>query len=372
MGRYIIMNKDKKVALVDIEGESIKILEQYMELPSYIKDKDRWLSSRMNLYSRRNILDMAKIANINSKEDFVNIAKAISVIDTLWVNNLDSKLKWDKVSPYRNRISLVMANLAIDGFSPNCNINMHSPSPQYRVDGMTDKCVKRVNGKLILYKTAGEKWSDLAGCRPYSEYYASYVANKIGIKRFVRYNIKEKITENRKIKPYSVCELFTDENNGLMQMGNTKFSEIGIDELANKVNKEMKQTLREMAIIDSIILNRDRHQGNYGFIVNNDTFKIKGMAPIYDNDCSLGSLTSLQYKTIEESYLETKSKAPLLGLGHYDDMAKWGMTRDMLNRLKSVGYIKLERKFKGLSEKRMKFMEYIVNRRIKEILDMFE
>lgn len=367
----MLMNKDKQIALINIEENNIKVIKKYKELPKYLLD-NKWLNERVSLYARQNILNIAKMSSIYNKEDFANIVKAISVTDTFWLNNIKNSINWSKINPYKNKISKIIANLAIDGFSNYSNIDIKSPSPQYRIDGVTDKCVKRVNGDLLLYKTSGEKWSELAGLRPYSEYFASIVANELGIKNYVSYNIKEVITNNGYIKPYSICKIFTDEYNGLIQICDTTYGKMETEELARKLNKDMLNSFKEMAILDSITLNMDRHKGNYGFIINNDTLKIKGMAPIYDNDCSLGSLTSLQYKSFEEAYRETKRKAPSLGLGGYNGMAKWAMTKDIYNRLKSIKYIKLERKFKGLSEKRVKFIEYIINRRIKEIIELFE
>lgn len=37
------------------------------------------------------------------------------------------------------------------------------------------------------------------------------------------------------------------------------------------------------SIVDFLILNRDRHQGNIGFLRNSNTLKIQSIAPIYDS-----------------------------------------------------------------------------------------
>lgn len=372
MGRYILMNKNTEMAEVQVQGDEVTVIKEFIQFPTYLKDNHKWLIGRLSMCSRANLLEIAKLLGIEDREDFVNVSKAISVTDTLWLNREDKPTTWDKVNPYKNRLSLILANLALNGGKVDNTKNIKTPSPQYLLDGSAEKCVKRINHDIYMYKTCGEKWSDLAGCRPYSEYYASSIMRKLNMSRFVDYDVIEKTTESGHIKPYSTCKIFTDENNGLIQIGDTKFSSMTTDELKNKLPKKAAIQLMNMAVIDSIILNCDRHTGNYGFIIDNNTLRIKAVAPIYDNDCSLGSLISLQYKSLEEAYEETARRQPRFGEGGYNGIARWGMTRDMLNRLKSVGYIKLERKFKGLSEKRMKFMEYIVNRRIKEILDMFE
>ena len=52
-------------------------------------------------------------------------------------------------------------------------------------------------------------------------------------------------------------------------------------------------------------------------------------------------------------------------------MAKWAMTKELYTKLLNMGDIHFD-KVDGLSDKRVKFMEYIVNRRRQEILNLFK
>lgn len=287
--RYILMNKDKSLAELCVTINEIYISRVIDTIPEYVCDVNYWIHNRLELFGRNNILKMAKLAAISSQQEFLTVTKAISINDTFWVNDKLNPTTWDKINPYRNRISRIIAEISINGIDIYNNQNLRSPSPQYKIDGQTDKCVKRVNNKLVLYKTDGEKWSDLAGCRPYSEYFASAVCEAFKINNFVRYNINEYKTSTGYIKPYCSCNIFTSENRGFVQCGLTKFAELDINELLDYLPMQYKIQLKNMAIMDSIILNIDRHLGNYGFIFDTDTFKITALAPIYDNDCSLGA-----------------------------------------------------------------------------------
>lgn len=369
--RFILMNKDKKVALLSVGSNVAYIDKIYSEIPHYIEDIYSWIQDRTTIFGRDNLLMMAKIAGISNEVEFLSISKALSINDTLWVNDLKNPTTWNKVNPYTNRLSRIMADMAINGIDNYRNQNIKSPSPQYRVDGSVDKCIKRKDGKLYLYKTDGEKWSDLAGCRPYSEYYVSELCKILGLNNFTEYNIEIHRTESNKIKTYTCCKIFTDEKNGLVQMCDTKMHRVEMQELIRKIPKQSAKTILDMAVLDSITLNFDRHSGNYGFIVDNDNYNIKCVAPIYDNDCALGSLTSLQGKSIEEAFNELKTtRLPKLGVGDYDDMARWGMTKDMYNKLRSLEQVKLKQ-LPGISDKRIEFINYIINRRIKEVINLF-
>lgn len=71
-----------------------------------------------------------------------------------------------------------------------------------------------------------------------------------------------------------------------------------------KNNKILKQYFWDIFIVDALIGNYDRHNGNWGILVNDETQEVK-MAPIYDCvSCLCSQLTDEQMKKI----LENKAK----------------------------------------------------------------
>lgn len=48
-----------------------------------------------------------------------------------------------------------------------------------------------------------------------------------------------------------------------------------------------KENFEDLMLFDAIIGNRDRHLGNFGMIVNNNTFEVLNTAPIFDNGESI-------------------------------------------------------------------------------------
>lgn len=101
------------------------------------------------------------------------------------------------------------------------------------------------------------------------------------------YNEKEKIV--------CACEDFTDEEHILFEFENlalsanpdkkieTELSDIieVIEESKMIDAKDTKNKFWDMFVIDSLIGNTDRHNGNWGFLVNKNTKEVK-FAPIYD------------------------------------------------------------------------------------------
>lgn len=372
--RYTLMNKYTQLAELYVENDYITIDTVLNTLPSYINNINSWVQARFNIVGRENLLKMAKLAGISLNCEYITITKAISLTDTLWINDKLNPTTWDKINPYQNRISKIMADIAIDGIELYKNQNLESPSPQYRISGSVDKCIKRHNGKNYLYKTDGEKWSDLAGCRPYSEYFVTQLCNILNIKNSVNYSVIEHKTSEGYIKPYCICKLFTNEKQGFVEMCDTVYKNYTIEELYRTLDITSKKILRNMIILDSITLNIDRHMGNYGFLYDNDSFQIIGLAPIYDNDCSLGALTSIQDKTFDDAYNEIIYKhQSKMELGGYNEQSRKLMNRSIFNVLRQFQNNKIQLKktnnTQGISDNRMEFINYIINRRIDEIVN---
>lgn len=128
----------------------------------------------------------------------------------------------------------------------------------------------------------------------FSEYVGSNIFKIVGFE--TQNTILGKYRYNNKEKIVCACEDFTDNNNILYEFENLALStnpdkrietEINdimevIDESKKVINTvKIKEKFWEMFIIDSIIGNTDRHNENWGFLLNKETRKIK-FAPIYD------------------------------------------------------------------------------------------
>ena len=370
--RFMLMNMNSHIADLHISNNKILVKHLYLDNLNSVKNIYTYIESRLNSVNRNGIHILNKLNNLDSPEKFLSVTRAISCNDTLWVNDLHNITTWDKINPYRNKTNRAVAEIAIDGESTLGYHSIKCASPQYTLDGSADKCVKMTEDGLYLYKTSGERWSDLAGCRPYCEYYASIIAEQLGLNDFVMYRMDLTKTPDNLIKPYVYCKMFTSEDYGLTQMRYSKYRDYSSDALVAELDTISKQRYKNMLVFDSLVLNPDRHTGNYGFMISNKYGHIVSLAPIYDNDCSLGALTSIQDKTFEQAFNEIKySKLPRTELGGYDEQAAWAMTKDMYIRLRDIGRITLGQRMPGISQKRFDFMEYLVNRRRVEILNLF-
>ncbi len=127
----------------------------------------------------------------------------------------------------------------------------------------------------------------------FSEYIGSNIFKIVGfptqntILGIYKYNEKEKIV--------CACEDFTDSSKTLYEFENLALStnpdkkiETELSDILNVLDEnkiinstKIKEKFWDMFIIDALIGNTDRHNGNWGFLVDNQTKEVE-FAPIYD------------------------------------------------------------------------------------------
>lgn len=128
----------------------------------------------------------------------------------------------------------------------------------------------------------------------FSEYVGSNIFKIAGFK--VQNTILGKYNYNGKEKIVCACEDFTDNYNVLYEFENLALSTNPDKKIDTEINdiievieeskklidtEEIKQKFWDMFVIDSIIGNTDRHNGNWGFLLNKETGKTE-FSPIYD------------------------------------------------------------------------------------------
>ena len=127
----------------------------------------------------------------------------------------------------------------------------------------------------------------------FSEYIGSNVFKIVGFK--TQNTILGKYKYKGKEKIVCACEDFTDTENILYEFENLALSTNPDKKIETELNDIMevieesrmidtektKQKFWDMFVIDSLIGNTDRHNGNWGFLLNKVTGKVE-FSPIYD------------------------------------------------------------------------------------------
>ena len=150
----------------------------------------------------------------------------------------------------------------------------------------------------------------------FSEYVGSNVFRMAGFK--VQNTLLGKYLYNGKEKIVCACEDFTDDENILYEFENLALStnpdkkiETELKDIMEVIEEnkminsvETKEKFWDMFVIDSLIGNTDRHNGNWGFLFNKKTSQVI-FSPIYDcGSCLNPMLEDEELEKISESELK--------------------------------------------------------------------
>ena len=302
--------------------------------------------------------------NINRPMTIIKVSKGLSLNDCYWVVEEGFEGTYDKFNLYDNRFSQVLALIAFTGYGSSIRTSLAS-CPEFTTNGMLPKCWRRKDGKIMLYK-GGTSGASNTGNEPYSEYYAAQIAKVLGVNA-IEYGLSQ-----WKGELCSTCELFTSKEYSFLPVGRvvTSGGMKAVREYYEKLGQTFVDALNDMLVLDAIIMNTDRHFGNFGFIVDNKTNNIVAPAPLFDHG---NALLNFAGRDDLESEKALREYADTLVPCVYDDFI--GTAKKVLTNKHREGLRKLlEFKFKknsryNLPDKRLKMLEKMIQTRAKVLLE---
>ncbi|MGN0604621.1 MAG: HipA protein [Oscillospiraceae bacterium] len=358
---FILMNKDTPWLLFSCERDEydevqLAELEWFTEKrPLGYSDLFSFLDRRKAPKHRKHIEQLLERYGCTEIDGFVRVTHAVSLNDTFWVKEESSSLKWYDISLYSNSFDEVIANAAFDGAMSDTDLS--STSPEFGTDGSYAKCWIREDDGIYLCKSGSATFE----LEPLSEYLASQLAEHI-CNDYVPYDM-----DFLHGKLVSKCCLFTDEKYGLVKAGRVVTGGKSISSLlAYFESIGSGDDFRRMCVFDSIILNIDRHLGNFGVLADNDTMEVIKMAPVFDNNRSLCfDLDNDQLKNIDW-YL--KKVKPSIG-SDFIATARGLLTDEIRSELVNLkGFTFKQHPKINVDKERLDLLSEIVNRQIGRIL----
>lgn len=325
----------------------------------------KWLSSRVIPKNREfvdQILSRSGLSH-NDTIGIINLCKGLSLNDSYWVVEEGFNGKFADYNLYDNSFARTLALIAYTGYGSNTRKGFTS-SPEYTTNGMLRKCWRRLNKKIYLYK-GGTSGAANAGNEPYSEYYASQIAQKMGLNH-VTYGLSK-----WKGVLCSTCELFTDINTSYVPIFNfiSNCTLTSVADYLKNLGGDYYDRFADMLVFDALICNTDRHYGNFGLLVDNKTNKPVAFAPIFDNGLSLFNYAMDEDLQDLEKY--AKTRVPAFKNVSYEDIIKEFISERQRNQLRKMINFTFEKHPKyNLSAKRLKAIERYLQDRIQKLLSM--
>ena len=315
-----------------------------------------WLTRRTVPRNRRNIEELMARIGLSSRnvKGIIELCRGLSLNDVYWVVPDGCEDSWKDFNLYENDFSNAIAQMAFSGVGPDFREQWTS-SPEFTTNGMLAKCWRRIDGNVLLYKSGTEGASN-TGFEPYSEFYASQIAEAMGLGH-VAYGLSR-----FKGRLCSTCPLFTSDRYGYVPAGRVMSRD---EALADP-------RFSDIFFFDAVIFNTDRHMGNFGYLVDNDTNEIVGAAPIFDNGYGLFSLALDRRGDSHDEFCDLRKFVSRVNPALY---VKWlgfpgGLTKKMKERLDGLRGFRIKRHPRyNLPVRRIEAIEDFTQKRIREICE---
>lgn len=299
------MNKNKKVFdfVYDEEEHFIVNFERnYPENEDYapfglIKmneiDKvefNKWWKNRQIPASRKGLKEVLHNSNVYDKDNFDLLdAKAccLSLSDQYWVKGVNEEISWESINFFDNEFSEDIGKILFNGSKTALNLNLNTPD--MTSNGNYEKRWKIIDGERYLLKAGSKIYNQ----EPFNELIATKLYERLLNKdEYVEYSV---IFDDD--KAISKCKNFITKDTELVPAWKiNEYYEFLDDEdkythyircLNNLGIKDAETLTDKMIVCDYIITNKDRHFNNFGVIRDVNTLKFIGVAPLFDNGCSL-------------------------------------------------------------------------------------
>ena len=243
----------------------------------------KWLSKR-TIPKNRDLVGNILVAlglEISDVKGIMDVCMGLSLNDSYWVVQKSFTGSFEQYNLYHNRFNETLSIIAYVGHGNS--INELGTTPELTTGGMLRKSWHFSSSKGIhLYKAGTDGFAN-SGNEPYSEFYSSQIAERMGLNS-VHYDL---------VRWHGIvaskCKLFTDINTSYIPIGRIVRTG-GIDaciDYYKSLGDDFYQELASMLVFDAVILNEDRHFGNFGILRDNHSGEIIAPAPVFDNGISL-------------------------------------------------------------------------------------
>ena len=354
-------NDGLEVKIKTVSEELKHLLPLDLELTN--QSLKKWLEKRTIPRNRAYVSNFLARLGFNEKDTkgIIDICQGLSLNDCYWIVQENCKDKFADKNLYTNSFNTNIASIAFTGYGSYTRSSFRS-SPEFTTNGMLAKSWRRIKGKVLLYKSGTEGFAN-SGLEPYSEYYASQVAKTMEL-HYVEYGLSK-----WKGKLCSTCELFTSLDKSFIPIGRLVKTG-GIEAVRSyyqSLGENFYQEFIDMLVFDAVILNEDRHFGNFGLLIDNQTNKIIAPAPIFDNGLSLLCYAMEDdFKNIN-NYIETRQPASYQDFIAYVKPLMNSRQKEKVRKLLDF-HFKNQSKYR-LSKNRLKQLEIVIQQRAVSLLD---
>lgn len=322
----------------------------------------KWMDKRIVPKNREFVGEILATLNLDRGDikGIIDVCKGLSLNDSYWIVPTAASLKYRDYNLYENDFAEILSLVAYTG-RPYSDKKI-TTSPELTTNGMLRKAWRNLGlDGIYLYKGGTQDYAN-AGNEPFSEFYAAQVAKVMGLNAIDYELIRWKgILTSR-------CKLFTNKDVAYVPIGRivkTGGIKACLD-FYKQLGDEFYDQLCSMLVFDAVILNSDRHFGNFGLLRDNKTGEYIAPAPIFDN--GNGLMCYAMKSDFEDIDKYIKGLDTPYGMS-FDDMAKMVCGKKQKAQLKKLlGFKFTQSDVENLPTWRLEALEEIIQKRVKKLL----
>ncbi|MEE0885212.1 MAG: hypothetical protein U0L59_08320, partial [Faecalimonas sp.] len=240
----------------------------------------------------------------NNRYAIFKACRGLSLEDAYWVKQDGDNQTWEDVNLFYNSLTLFVTEVSLSGrnkhFKVNVDIKQNIHTPELTTLGASAKGWIRHEDGLYLHKVG--KY-ELPACE---------ILDALGIEHIpYRESTDDEInlylSDERKEWIQGVGEaivnskLFTSEDVALVTFEEfSSFCAIYGLNPYDEARKIHPEAYFKMQIADYILNNNDRHEQNWGFLMDNQTGKLIDFCPLFDHDHAFVGYDNIPSQTTEE------------------------------------------------------------------------
>ncbi len=311
--RFVMQLLLKNTPILEIKDDGTCIVLDLERLPFALRKEKvaysefvEWAMNRTLSIGRsyaKEILNTLRLPQ-NNRYAIFKACRGLSLEDSYWVKQDGDTVTWEEVNLFHNPLTLFVTEVSLSGrnkhFKVDVDVKQTIHTPELTTLGASAKGWIRHEEGLYLHKVG--KY----------ELPASEILDALGIEHILYWESAEDeinvyLSGERKEWIQGVGEvivnskLFTSEDIALVTFEEFAIfcSIYGLNpyEEAKKVNREF---YLKMQIADYILNNNDRHEQNWGFLMDNQSGRLIGFCPLFDHDHAFAEYDSISSQTTED------------------------------------------------------------------------
>ena len=291
------------IDIIQVKNEAFAPLECLKQNQLDIALVNRWFRGRGIPSFRDNLQQLLSNLNISNPSYLLSKAFGLSLSDQYWLKPDQMEIRWENINFFQNEFDDAVFPKATFDDKPVIRDSAFF-TPDNTSDGMLKKAwIINSQGTRCLLKGSYRN----SQMEPLCEVLASMIADNMNLSH-VPYSL---VLRNGNM--LSSCPCFISKDTELItawaimkdnvnSMSAEKLYSAYVEKLEKHHVPDVKDHLAKMVILDYLIVNTDRHMGNFGIIRNVRDLSWVSMAPIFDSGMAMFSQHEIYQYDFEKPY----------------------------------------------------------------------